>query len=79
MAFASFIRALKIRNASLSRDMAFNSMSNVLEFLDNILIGDSGASCHYCNSAKGLFDIKETAERITVGNGNTKGKLKNTV
>jgi hypothetical protein len=51
--------------------VVFNSMSEGSEFLDIIWIGDSGASCHYCNSDKGLFDIKEVSESITVGNRKT--------
>jgi hypothetical protein len=31
-------------------DVVFNSMSEGSEFTENIWIGDSGASCHYCNS-----------------------------
>jgi hypothetical protein len=32
---------------------------------------DSGASCHYCQSAEGLTDIKEIDESIKIGNGNS--------
>jgi hypothetical protein len=35
-----------------------------------IWIGDSGASCHYCNSEEGLYDYTTIAEEITVGNSN---------
>ena len=36
----------------------------------NLWIGDSGASCHYCNSEEGLYDYTTILEEITVGNGN---------
>lgn len=52
-------------------DVVFNSMSEDLEFSDNIWIGDSGASCQYSNSDKGLFDIKEVSESIIERNGKT--------
>jgi hypothetical protein len=32
-------------------------------------ICDSGACRHYCKSDKGLFDVKDIDENITVGNG----------
>jgi gag-polypeptide of LTR copia-type/Zinc knuckle len=57
-------------------DVVFNSMSEGSEFTENIWIGDSGASCHYCNSDKGLFDIQEVSESITVGNGKTMEAIK---
>jgi hypothetical protein len=39
--------------------------------IDNtIWIGDSGASCHYCNSEEGLYNYTTISEEITVGNGN---------
>jgi hypothetical protein len=56
--------------------VVFNSMSEGSEFSENIWIGDSGASCHYCNSDKGLFDIKEVSESITVENGKTMEAIK---
>jgi hypothetical protein len=34
---------------------------------DDIWICDSGAS-HYCKSDKGIFDVKDINEEITVGN-----------
>ena len=52
-------------------DVVFNLKSESSEFSENIWIADSGASCHYCNSDKGLFDTKEVSESITVGNGKT--------
>jgi len=44
-------------------------MSESFDFSDNIWIGDSGASCHYCNSDEGLFDTKVISDKITVANG----------
>jgi hypothetical protein len=35
-----------------------------------IWIGDSGASCHYCNSEEDLYNYTTISEEITVGNGN---------
>jgi hypothetical protein len=35
-----------------------------------IWIGDSGASCHYCNSEEDLHNYTTISEEITVGNGN---------
>ena len=57
-------------------DVVFNSMSEGSEFTENIWIGDSGASCHYCNSDQGMFDIQEVSESITVGNGKTMEAIK---
>jgi hypothetical protein len=50
-------------------DLVFNVRR--IEISDNIWIGDSVTSCHYCNSDKCRFDIKEVSESITVVNGNT--------
>jgi uncharacterized protein YbcI len=36
-----------------------------------MLILDSGASCHYCQSAEGLTDGKEVDESIKIGNGDS--------
>jgi hypothetical protein len=35
-----------------------------------IWIGNSGASCHYCNSKEGLYNYTTISEEIKVGNGN---------
>jgi gag-polypeptide of LTR copia-type len=35
-----------------------------------IWIGDSGSSCHYCNSEEGLYNYTTISEEITVGNSN---------
>jgi hypothetical protein len=51
-------------------DVVFNSMSEGSEFTENIWIGDSGASCYYCNSEEGLHNYTTISEEITVGNGN---------
>jgi hypothetical protein len=37
----------------------------------NIWIGDSEASCHYCNSDEGLFDQVTISRMIAVGSGST--------
>jgi hypothetical protein len=49
----------------------FDSVSENSEFSENIWIGDSGASCYYCNSYEGLFDFRDVSERIKVGNEKT--------
>ncbi len=33
-------------------------------------IGDSGASCHYCNSEEGLYNYTTILKEIMLGNGN---------
>lgn len=38
---------------------------------DDIWICDSGACGHYCKSIEGMFNLKEIAEMITVGNGDS--------
>jgi hypothetical protein len=43
--------------AGTTADVMFNLMSDNLDFSENIWIGDSGASCHYCNNDEGLFDV----------------------
>jgi hypothetical protein len=40
-------------------------------FTNDLWILDSGASCHYCQSAEGLTDIKEIDESIKIENGNS--------
>jgi hypothetical protein len=49
----------------------FNLVSENSEFSENIWIGGSGASCHYCNNDLGLFGVRDVSKRITVGNGKT--------
>jgi hypothetical protein len=43
---------------------------------DDSWICDSGACGHYYNSDKGLFDFKDTNEKITVGNGESMKAIK---
>jgi hypothetical protein len=43
---------------------------------DDIWICDSGACGHYCKSDKGLFDIKDINEKMTVGNGESMKAIK---
>ena len=57
--------------AGTNADVVFNSVSENSEFSENILIGDSGASYHNCNSDQGLFDVRDVSEIITVGYGKT--------
>jgi hypothetical protein len=44
---------------------------NSHESFKNSWIGDSGESCHYCNSDEVLFDQKTISEMITVEKGGT--------
>jgi hypothetical protein len=43
--------------------------SKTMHYLENIYIGNSGASCHMVHSDEGMYDIKNIRERITIGNG----------
>jgi hypothetical protein len=52
-----------------SQDVAFMATSKNKILTDDIWICDSGACRHYCKSDKGLFDVKDISEKITVGNG----------
>jgi hypothetical protein len=51
-------------------DGVLSSMTKIEEFDNDIWIGDSGASCHYCNNDAVLYDYTSICEDITVGNGN---------
>ena len=51
-------------------DVLLSTMTKIEEFQNDIWIGDSRASCHYCNDDKFLFDYTMISEEITVGNGN---------
>ena len=51
-------------------DVVLSSMTKIEEFDNDIWIGDSGASCHYCNNDAALYDYTTICEDITVGNGN---------
>ena len=46
------------------------SSGKTLYYLENIYIGDTGASCHMVHSNEGMYDVKNIKERITIGNGN---------
>ena len=41
------------------------------EIDDKLWIGDSGASCHYCNNKKDLYNYTSVSEELLVGIGNT--------
>jgi hypothetical protein len=47
------------------------SAINSHEYFKNIWNGDSGASCHYCNTYEGLLDQTLFSEMVTLGNGST--------
>jgi hypothetical protein len=57
--------------ATTTTDVAFASIEDSKGFDKEIWIGDSGASSHYCNDNKGLFDYEFISKEITVGNGDT--------
>jgi hypothetical protein len=61
-----------IRNgvAGTGTDIVLSSVESKEEVDYEIWIGDSGASCHYCNDNEGLYEYKTMSEEITVGNGN---------
>jgi hypothetical protein len=42
----------------------------------DIWICESGACGHYCKSDKGLFDVNDIDEKITVGNGESMKTIK---
>jgi hypothetical protein len=56
--------------ASDTRGIVFSAI-NSHESFKNIWIGDSGASCHYCKSDKGMFDQTTISEMIRVGHGSS--------
>ena len=51
-------------------DVVLSSMTKIEDLGNDIWIGDSGASCHYCNDDDALYDYTMISEEITVGNGN---------
>jgi hypothetical protein len=51
-------------------DVVLSSMTKIEDFDNDIWIGDSGPSCHYCNNDAALYDSSMISEDITVGNGN---------
>jgi hypothetical protein len=52
-------------------DVVLTTISMKNNFSNDMWILDSGASCHYCRSAEGLTDVKETNESIKIGNGDS--------
>jgi hypothetical protein len=52
-----------------SADVVLTTMTANDGIDSKIWIGDSGASCPYCNSEEGLYDYTTISEEITVGNG----------
>jgi hypothetical protein len=51
-----------------SRDVVFTATLKNKILTDDIWICESGAWGYYCKSHKGLFDVKDINEKITVGN-----------
>jgi hypothetical protein len=64
--------------AGVVTDIVLSSVESKEEVDHEIWIGDSGVSCHYCNSDEGLYEYITIPEEITVGNGNVMivGKLR---
>jgi hypothetical protein len=56
--------------------MAFTATLKNEILTDDIWICDSGACGHYCKSDKGLFDVKDINEKITLGNGDSMKAIK---
>jgi gag-polypeptide of LTR copia-type len=56
--------------AGFAADVVLTTMTANDGIDSKIWIGDSGASCHYCNSEEGLYNYTTISEEITVGNGN---------
>jgi hypothetical protein len=52
-----------------SQDVVFTATLQSEILTDDIWICDSGAYEHNCKSDKGLFDVKDINEKITIGNG----------
>jgi hypothetical protein len=50
-------------------DEAFTLVKNSKRFDNQIWIGNSGASSHYYNDNRGLFDYRVISDEITLGNG----------
>jgi hypothetical protein len=59
-----------------SQNVVFTVTSKNKILTDDIWICDSGAYGHYCKSDKGLFDVKDINEKITVGNGESMKAIK---
>jgi gag-polypeptide of LTR copia-type len=54
-----------------SQDVVFTATSQNGTLSNDIWICDSGACGHYCKSIEGMFNLKDIAETITVGNGSS--------
>jgi hypothetical protein len=52
-------------------DATFTTITMINNFSSDMWILDSGASCHYCQSAEGLTNIKKIYESIKIGNGDS--------
>ena len=50
-------------------DVVLSSVTKIEDLGNDIWIGDSGASCHYCNDDDALHDYTMISEEMTVGNG----------
>jgi hypothetical protein len=59
-----------------SQDVVFTATWQNEILTDDIWICDSGACGHYCKSDKGLFDVKDINEKVTVGNSESMKAIK---
>jgi Zinc knuckle len=57
--------------ATTITDVAFTLVDKSKDINNDIWIGDSSPSSHYCNNDNGLSDFKVISERITVEIGDT--------
>jgi hypothetical protein len=51
-------------------DVVLSSIRKFEDLGNDVWIGDSGASCHYCNDEDALYDYRVISEEMTVRNGN---------
>jgi hypothetical protein len=56
--------------AGYAADVVLNTMTANDGIVSKNWIGNSGSSCHYCNSEEGIYNCTTILEEITVGNCN---------
>jgi hypothetical protein len=52
--------------AGSATDVVLNTMTANDKIDSKIWTGDSGASCHYCNSKEGLYNYRKRYRLVTV-------------
>jgi hypothetical protein len=72
--------------SNMNEETAFDATEKMhtSKFGPNTWLGDTGASVHYANNDKGMFDVTIINEQIKIGNGNSMyatkiGKLKRAI